>query len=345
MTSRIVTSWTLILLCPLLAVAYSIFVKFQRYGLNAFSWSFHQLDHGETFWNGLLIEKQMLFVGGHHAGGTTLLWKLLREHDAIGSFGFDEDDFTGARQTGADYAEGSFLQSIMPTFAVGKGGQCRYAKSEDGVDWGRIGETSGSLLTTEARTQLLNEWGFHWNENGALGDDGVKFLMEKTPTNVITARWLHRLFNVVGKGERTPTTARFVFIQRHPLATAISQKKWPRCKILSTFELVAHWAAVTEKIEETVKELGELVVGVVKLEDLTANPKKEIAGILKQLKVEPVKKDFKTRVREDPNKRYIREYCRQLYSDANARTEQLLILEKYGDIAKRWGYEIEQFCH
>lgn len=51
-----------------------------------------------------------LFVGGPHRGGTTILWKCLREHPLISGFG---------DRVGTDYSEGMFLQSVYPTFGIG----------------------------------------------------------------------------------------------------------------------------------------------------------------------------------------------------------------------------------
>lgn len=51
-----------------------------------------------------------LFVGGPHRGGTTILWKCLREHPLISGFG---------DRVGTDYSEGIFLQSVYPTFGIG----------------------------------------------------------------------------------------------------------------------------------------------------------------------------------------------------------------------------------
>lgn len=52
-----------------------------------------------------------LFVGGPHRGGTTILWKCLREHPSISGF----PDWVGT-----DYSEGMFLQSVYPTFGIGR---------------------------------------------------------------------------------------------------------------------------------------------------------------------------------------------------------------------------------
>lgn len=52
-----------------------------------------------------------LFIGGPHRGGTTILWRCLREHPSISGF---QD------RVGTDYSEGMFLQSVYPTFGIGQ---------------------------------------------------------------------------------------------------------------------------------------------------------------------------------------------------------------------------------
>lgn len=107
--------------CILGVVALVVVPAYWKYGLNFFLPSGSKmLHHTEEDWQRrLLPQKTLLFIGGHHRGGTTLLWELMAEHPLIGDFGTPFD-------TGSDYSEGSFLQDGMPTFGVGSENLCDF---------------------------------------------------------------------------------------------------------------------------------------------------------------------------------------------------------------------------
>ena len=108
--------------------------------------------------DGILDEHQVLFLGGPHRGGTTILWQLLSAHASIGGFPEDSD---------SDFGEGAFLQSVLPTFGVGAArGQQR--KTTTGL--GRYAFDPASHMTeahvtnsAEGTKQLVSEWGSYWN--------------------------------------------------------------------------------------------------------------------------------------------------------------------------------------
>lgn len=75
--------------------------SFKTLGLSAEDW---QKD--------VLNGRAVVFIGGHHRSGTTLLWDRLSWHPAIAAFG-------SQRLTGVDFSEGAFVQDVYPTFGVG----------------------------------------------------------------------------------------------------------------------------------------------------------------------------------------------------------------------------------
>lgn len=83
---------------------------------------------------------------------------------------------------------------------------------------------------------LMNEWGYLWNFSRPV-------LLEKSPPNMLISRFLQRVFSTGricgvggaegGDGEaspspgiETPSSAKFVFITRHPIANALALGKY-----------------------------------------------------------------------------------------------------------------------
>jgi Sulfotransferase family len=148
---------------------------------------------------------QIIFIGGLHRSGTSLLHRLLRAHPEISGF----------TNTGAGEDEGQLLQSVYPR-AKSYGGPGRFAFDERA----HFTEQS-SLVSPTARIALLNDWNPHW-------DLSKPVLIEKSPPNLIRARFLQALF----------PGAKFIFIVRHPVAVLHSTQKWTK---QSESELILHW--------------------------------------------------------------------------------------------------------
>ena len=150
-------------------------------------------------------DNQFLFIAGLHRSGTSILHRLLREHPSTSGF---ED-------TGVGGDEGQHLQTIFPP-ALKYGGPGRFA-----FDLHSHLTESSEIIMPENRDKLLCEWGAYY-------DLSKKVLLEKSPPNLVSSRFLQALF---------PHT-RFVFIVRHPIAVALATKKWTNATIV---ELLLHW--------------------------------------------------------------------------------------------------------
>ncbi len=124
---------------------------------------------------------QFVFLGGLHKSGTSLLHRLLRAHPLVSGF----------YKTGVPEDEGQHLQSVYPADAAYGGPGC-FAFDERT----HLTEHS-SLVSRTARTALLNDWGRYW-------DLSKPVLIEKSPPNLIQARFLQTLF----------PGAKFIFILR-----------------------------------------------------------------------------------------------------------------------------------
>lgn len=189
----------------------------------------------------LVDDPTFVFVGGLHRSGTSLLARCLADHA----------DASGFSQTAAEEDEGQHLQSVYPT-AERFGGPGRFGFAS------AMHLTELSPLATErSRRRLLEEWGKHWR-----GDR--RFLIEKSPPNLLKTRFLQAIF----------PTARFVIVVRHPIATALATKKWSGTRL---DELIRHWLVSNERMLADVAELRH--VELIRYEDLMADADGELARL------------------------------------------------------------------
>ena len=180
----------------------------------------------------------LVFVGGVHRSGTSLVHRLLRGHPEISGFA----------DTGVWEDEGQHLQDVLPTGRqLGGPGRWGYA---DGAPL-----TEASALTRpETRDGLWAAWSPRW-------DLGKPVLVEKSPPNLLRFRLLRALW----------PDARLVAVVRHPIAVAESTRRMrPRRRLRSTASVVAHWAECMDRFEQDRARLPD--VHVVRFEELAADP-------------------------------------------------------------------------
>lgn len=178
--------------------------------------------------------RTLLFVGGLHRSGTSIVHRLLRSHPGVSGFA----------DTGVPEDEGQYLQDVFPTAMV-YGGPGRFAFDR------RTHLTEESrLVSPRTRQRLLESWEHYWDLNKSV-------LVEKSPPNLIRSRFLSALF----------PEARFLFIVRHPIAVAMATRKWTD---QSVDELVGHWAAAHGVLVEDLARLRGWAC--VRYEDFVAQP-------------------------------------------------------------------------
>lgn len=192
---------------------------------------------------------QHVFVGGLHRSGTTLVTKCIAAHPRISSFS----------ETGVYEDEGQFLQTVFNP-AGDHGGPGRFAFDPDA----RLAEES-ALVTDENRRQLLAEWGRYWELDRPI-------LIEKSPPNIIRARFLQALF----------PGALFVMVVRHPVAVAYATHKWTPSPLS---ELIRHWLAAHRQLAIDQSRLGRLIV--VRYEDFIREPQPILDRIHESLGLAP----------------------------------------------------------
>ena len=153
--------------------------------------------------------ERLVFVGGLHRSGTSLVHRCLAAHP----------DVTGFADTGVSEDEGQHLQTVYPPdhrfggaglFAFGRGAHLT---------------ESSPLASPHNRDRLVAQWSPYWRPGAAVG-------VEKSPPNLIRARFLQALF----------PEAVFVMVLRHPVAVACATWKGRR-RLLTYHALVRHWVA------------------------------------------------------------------------------------------------------
>lgn len=196
-------------------------------------------------------DKQFLFIGGMHRSGTSILHRLLREHPLTSGFS----------DTGVFEDEGQHLQNVFPT-AGHYGGPGRFA-----FDLHAHMTESSELLTAQKRDILLRQWGAYYEMD-------KRVLLEKSPPNLIRARFFQQMF----------PDACFVFIVRHPLVVALATRKWLKISLL---ELLLHWHVAHTLMLEDIKYLNNCIV--LRYEDFVIDSQGYLDKICNLLGVEPVK--------------------------------------------------------
>ena len=174
-----------------------------------------------------IANHSFVFVGGTHRGGTTLIWRCLRFHPQIGGF---------PDRTGGDFSEGLFLQSVYPTWGISGEGLIKLETLIKGkrkgppLGLGRFAFNPEAHLTEDTpivtdanRLRLFRQWGYFW-------DLSAPTLLEKSPTNLISSRFLQAMFGATSGNRPSANGASehvsFVFTTRHPLAVALAHKRW-----------------------------------------------------------------------------------------------------------------------
>jgi Sulfotransferase family len=196
-----------------------------------------------------MSDRRLVFVGGLHRSGTTLLARALTAHPKIAGFA----------DTGVVEDEGQYLQSLYPSDAIA-GGAGRF-----GFD-SRARLTEASPLATAANAdRLRREWAPHWPPGGL-------WCLEKSPANMIRARFLQALF----------PDASFIFITRHPVAVALAVRKWSRIGI---YALLHHWLHCHRLLHADLPSIRRYCVA--SYEEFSSLPEETLNALYDFLRLEP----------------------------------------------------------
>ena len=211
-------------------------------------------------------EKKFIFISGLHRSGTSLLYKILKEQDAI----------SGLSKTNELEDEGQHVQTVYkPAYEFGGVGKF-------GFDINARLDENSKLINELNRKKLFNEWSRFW-------DLEKNILLEKSPPNIIRTRFLQKIF----------PNSYFINITRHPIATSIASKKWSKT---SLDELISHWIKCHEIFNEDKKMIRNIIN--IKYEDLINNNEEILAQLSEFLKLNI--KPSKIEIRKGINDKYFK---------------------------------------
>ena len=213
-------------------------------------------------------QHQLVFLGGLHRSGTTLLAQMLAEHPQV----------SGLTNTGVPHDEGQHLHNVVEP-ATAYGGP------------GHFGNDPRSHLTEAdiAKVAVPGERMFAaWQP---YFDLEKRILVEKSPPNLLRFRFLQAAF----------PDAACVAIVRHPVAVAYATEFWAKRPIGALLE---HWLHAHEVFERDRPHIKRLLW--MRYEDIVADPAAaliqldEFLGIGAHCTTEPV--------RNDTNRRYFKRF-------------------------------------
>lgn len=245
---------------------------------------------------------RLIFIGGLHRSGTTLLGRILADHQ----------DISGFSGTSAQEDEGQHLQSVYAP-AIQHGGPGRFARSA-AAHLTELPDAEAVL----ARHRLLNAWSPHWDLSQSL-------LVEKSPPNLIMGRYLQSVF---------PGSALLVII-RHPLVVALSTKKWTR--LTSLPDLVDHWFVAHDLLMNDAARLDRL--HVIRYEDLMSAPTRTLTGIQRFLGIDT---ELNTdRLEETRSNRYVRAWDSMASGSPIDRLHRRTIEKRFAQRLGDYGYRLD----
>lgn len=270
-------------------------------------------------------QHQLVFIGGMHRSGTTLL------ADILGSV----PGGSGLRGTGVPMDEGQHLQRV---YVGARGRMDRWAFAPEA----HLTETDAAPGDAAA---LWAAWAPYW-------DLDARLLVEKSPPNLTKMRYLQALF----------PGARFIAVTRHPVVQALAIRKWAGPSTgrygVGLPRLIEHWVHAHETFGHDAASVENLLV--VRYEHLLREPAEVLARVAGFLGTAPIPADAVDVRRSDAYERawratssgsvrraisHVRKAGRRPWQARQAVARELadpLLLPRYRrEITARWAARIE----
>jgi hypothetical protein len=257
-----------------------------------------------------MVEKDLsryrhIFVCGLHRSGTSVLFRSLRDHPEVSGF----------QGTPSPEDEGMHLQTVyLPSGRYGGAGVFGFHPEAH--------LTEASPLVSDAnRKKLFSEWSRYW-------DLDKKYLLEKSPPNIIRTRFLQAMF----------PNSYFIIMLRHPLAVSYATQKWYRKYRINWRgfpRIFEHWLVCHEIFREDQRHLKN--VFVVKYEEFVAQPERWVNDMYRFLGLSDF--SMSQKILTGVNQRYFDRWQQNqsgLFSGRMARN----IIEKYEERVRCFGYSL-----
>ncbi len=252
---------------------------------------------------------RLIFVAGLHRSGTTPLARVLA----------DNPEISGLSATNVLEDEGQHLQSVYPP-ARTYGGPGRFARDP------RAHLTEASeLVGASSAESLLRAWAPYWQLER-------KFLVEKSPPNLLMGRFLQALF---------PGSA-YVAVMRHPIVVALSTHKWRRLwsknwqNHTSLATMVEHWLVAHDIFAQDLPQLERAIV--LRYEDLVDQPAVQLGRVQALLGLSHHFDSAGIRGSSDRYEQRWRELATGLPWERRARKQ---LIERFAEPLSKYGYDVE----
>mmetsp|Transcript_22626 Transcript_22626/g.72932 ORF Transcript_22626/g.72932 Transcript_22626/m.72932 type:complete len:523 (-) Transcript_22626:718-2286(-) len=193
---------------------------------------------------------RFVFVGGLHRSGTSLLAELLKAHPEVAGQVID-----GMPKELEQ--EGQHVQRVYPVDDA-LGGPGAFAHNP----LAHMTERH-PLATAASAARLEADWAPHWR-----GVEGAKVRLEKSPSNMLRARFLQALW---------PNSYHLIIV-RHPVAVAFATAAWAArhgggkraASAASVIECARHWLRAHDLLLADLSSLTN--VRIVRLEEFVSSP-------------------------------------------------------------------------
>lgn len=222
-------------------------------------------------------------------------------------------DLSCFADTGVPEDEGQHLQTVYPT-ARFHGGPGKFGFNPDA----HITERS-ALVSEESRSKLQSQWSKFW-------DTSKPVLVEKSPPNLIRARFLQQMF----------PNAYFIVIVRHPIPVCLATQKWSRTSLGS---LMRHWLACHCIFEMDAPHVRRLLT--VTYEDLVYRTQATLEVVYSFVGIASLSTSLHL---EDRNAPYFRSW-RLFRSKLKSKPYAVYLIARFERRIRRYGYSMTDVDH